>query len=181
MPSEFQKRKLALAFYKYDISKDGIVEAADLELQGHKVADLLKIQKGDAKREKIVSAYKGVWEAYFKPGDKDGDNQVTLDEYAKALEPYYSNTGNSHESALEVNKTVFDSIDLDGSGQIDSVEYAVFLRSLGVSEAEANAAFERLDSNRDGYLSRDEFAKNLADYFTSDDPEATANWFYGSY
>jgi len=181
MPSEFQKRKLALAFYKYDLSKDGILEAKDLELQGHKVADLLKVKQGDAEREKIVSAHKAVWDAYFKPGDTDGDNKVTLDEYAKAVEHYYSNPGNSHELALEVNKSVFDSIDLNGNGQIDSVEYAVFLISLGVSEADAKVAFERIDTNGDGYISRDEFAKNQVDYFLSDDPEAAANWFYGSY
>jgi juvenile hormone diol kinase len=181
MLSEFQKRKLALAFYKYDLSKDGIVEAKDLELLGHKVADLLKVKQGDAQREKIVSAYKAVWDAFFKPGDMDGDNKLTLDEYAKVAEYYYPNMDNLLESALEPHKSVFDSIDLNGNGQIDSVEYAVFLIPLGVSEADAKVAFERIDTNGDGYISRDEFAKNHIDYFISEDPEAAANWFYGSY
>jgi len=181
MPSEFQKRKLALGFYKYDLSKDGIVEAKDLELLAHKVADLLKLKQGDAERKKIVSAYKAVWDAIFKPGDTNGDNKVTFEEYAKAGEHYYANTYNSIESALELHKSVFDSIDLNGNGQIDSFEYGVFLMSLGISEADAKVAFERIDTNGDGYISREEFAKNQVDYFLSDDPEAPANWFYGSY
>ncbi|MDY6783338.1 MAG: EF-hand domain-containing protein [Cyanobacteriota bacterium] len=180
MPTEFQKRKLALAFYKYDTSKDGFVEASDLELQGQKVADLLGVKQDDAERDRIISAYRLVWEAYFKPGDRDGDNKITLEEYIKGIEPYYSNDGKDN-SALEVNKVVFDSIDLDGSGQIDSAEYGVFLRSLGISKEEADFAFQKIDTDGNGYISRDEFAKNLADYFLSDDPQDPANWFYGSF
>src|SRR4028119_873773 len=106
MLSEFQKRKLALGFYKYDLSKDGIVEAKDLELLAHKVADLLKVKQGDADREKIVSAYKALWDTVFKPGDTDGDNKVTFDEYAKGVDHVYANTDNSIESALELHKSV---------------------------------------------------------------------------
>lgn len=181
MPTEFQKRKLALAFYKYDSSKDGVLESSDLELQGQKVAELLDVKQGDADYEKILSIYRKVWEVYFKPADRDGDDKITLDEYIKGVEPYYSNNDKLYNSSLEVNKIIFDSIDLDGSGQIDRREYGVFLKSLGVSEEDANRAFEKIDTDGNGYISRDEFAKNLTDYFISNDPQSPANWFYGSY
>ena len=62
MLSEFQKRKLALRFYMVDTSKDGIVELADFEQQGQKLAELRGIQPGSTDYEKIISASLDEWE-----------------------------------------------------------------------------------------------------------------------
>ena len=180
MLSEFQKRKIALAFYKYDTSKDGFVELSDLELQGKKVAELQNVKPGSAEYEKIMSAYKGVWDNYIQSQDEDGDNKVTLDEFTKSTEQFI-NAGNSASTAVDVNGAVFDSIDLDGSGKIDSIEFSLYLRAVGLSETDAKAAFEKLDTDRDGFIFREDFAQKAYEYYTSNDPEAPGNWFYGSF
>lgn len=178
--SEFQKRKIALAFYKFDTSKDGIVEAADLELVGRKVAEIQGVHHSSPDYEKILSAHKAVWHGYFQPHDDDGDNKVTVDEYIQACESFID-SANLSDSAMDLNRAVFDSLDLDGSGKIDSIEFAVYLRAIGISEQDAKTAFEKLDADRNGYICRDEFAKSAFEYFTSNDPNAPGNWFYGSY
>ena len=45
MLSEFQKRKLTMGFYKFDLSKDGLVKAEDFEQYGRQVAELQGVNK----------------------------------------------------------------------------------------------------------------------------------------
>jgi len=180
MLSEFQKRKLALRFYMVDTSKDGIVELADFEQQGKKLAELRGIQPGSTEYEKIMSASLASWETYWKPADVDGDNKITLDEYLKAAEILVpANTG--EKTNFMVGKGFFDSVDIDGDGEITLKEYTIYLKSLGRSEEDAKIGFSKIDTNGDGKLSRQEFSIALYEYHASNDPQAPANWFFGSY
>lgn len=183
MLSEFQKRKLCLRFYMNDTSKDGFVELADFEQQGQKVAELQGIQPGSTVYEKILSSYRALWETYWKPADADGDNKVTLDEYlniANATIARYKDEKNEKTKLLP-SQGIFDSIDLDGDGEICLQEYTIYLKAVGRSEEDAKIAFSKIDTNGDGKLCRDEFAIALLEYHVSDNPQAPANWFFGSY
>ncbi|MEG4207184.1 EF-hand domain-containing protein [Microcoleus sp. Pol7_A1] len=180
MLTEFQKRKLSLRFYMADTSKDGMVELADFEQQGQKVAELIGIQPGSTEYEKIISTYVANWEIYWKPADADGDNKITVDEYLKSADILIAeNTGK--KTKLRVNKAFFDSIDLDRDGEITLNEYTIYLKAVGRSEEDAKMAFSKIDTNGDGKLSRDEFATALYDYHASNDPQAPANRFFSLY
>ena len=180
MLSEFQKRKLALGFYMFDTSKDGIVELADFEHHAQKLAELRGIQPGSTDYEKILSASLAKWETFWKPADTDGDNKITLDEYLKSADILIAaNTG--EKTNFTVDKGTFDCVDIDGNGEITLKEYTIYLKSLGRSEEDAKIAFSKIDTNGDGKLSRDEFGIALYEYHASNDPQAPANWFFGSY
>ena len=86
----------------------------------------------------------------------------------------------AREQGVTYNKGLFDVLDLDGSGRIGVDEYAAFVQPLGVSGQDAHTAFSQLDRSGDGFLSRDEFAEDLFEYFQSDDRSARGNWFFGS-
>jgi juvenile hormone diol kinase len=181
MLTEFQKRKLTLRFYMADTSKDGIVELADYEQQGQKVAELRGIQPGSTEYEKIISAYRGIWETYWKGADADGDDKVTVDEYLKFVEDHVIAVKPDEKTKLEQVKALFEIIDIDGNGEIELKEYAIYLKAVGKSEEDAKIAFSKIDTNGDGKLSRDEFATALHEYHVSNDPESPANWVFGSY
>jgi Ca2+-binding EF-hand superfamily protein len=180
MVSEFQKRKLSLRFYMVDTSKNGIVELSDFEHQGQKVAELRGIQPGSAEYEEIISAYIGIWETYWKGADTDGDNAITVDEYIKFTERAIAAKAEG-KVQLVTGKDVFDTLDINGDGEIDLKEYAIYLKALGRSEEDAKIAFFKIDRDGDGKLSRDEFATAMYDYHTSNDPQDPANWAFGSY
>src|SRR4028119_46657 len=174
MLSEFQKRKLALGFYMFDTSKDGIVELADFEHHAQKLAELRGIQPGSTDYEKILSASVAKWETFWKPADTDGDNKITLDEYLKSADILIAaNTGK--KTNFRVDKGTFDSVDIDGNGEITLKEYTIYLKSLGRSEEDAKIAFSKIDTNGDGKLSRDEFGIALYEYHASNDPQAPGN------
>ncbi|MFB8787776.1 MAG: EF-hand domain-containing protein [Potamolinea sp.] len=178
--SEFQKRKCALAFYRYDLSKDGVVEALDFDMAGQKLAELQGFEPGSLEYGKITSAFKTEWDTFLKPADQDGDDKLTLDEYIKLAEQLIEGP-NATEINLSVNQHLFDIIDLDGDGTINTNEFVIFLKARAITEEEAKFAFSKLDVDNSGSISRKQFAKHLMDYYRSNDAAAPGNWFYGSY
>lgn len=176
--SPFVIRKLALAFYRFDLTKDGLVRDDDFQTYGAQVAEHLGIAKGTAQHTKVHDAYMNIWNSYFKHADADNNGSVTLVEYISACAKFMSGA-NAHEQAKSINAVLFDTLDLDGSGYITPSELAVFLKPMGVSERDAYLAFGYLDRERTGKISREVFAANLADYYMSSDQTVVGNWFYG--
>lgn len=180
MLSEFQKRKLSLAFYKFDASQDGVVKKGDFELYGQKVAAYLGLDASSDKYNQTVERSKYIWDAYFSAADRNGNGEVTVEEYLKATGLFLSSDGASDQS-VAANMKLFGAIDTDGSGQIQISEFKAFVVPMGVSESAAELAFSKLDRDGSGQITSAEFAKNLADYYISNDPDAVGNWFYGGY
>lgn len=176
--SKFLKKKTSFAFNKYDVSNDGVLTVSDFEEIAQQVAQKLGLNSGVPEHDKIMAAYRKIWEGYFKPADVDGNNKVVLEEYIKACERFIE-LPNARKISTDLNKLVYDAIDLDGSGSIDEKEFSVFLTTIGSSEADAKIAFSHIDTDNDGFISREEFAQNGYDYHTSQDTQSPANWFYG--
>ncbi|MEQ9236299.1 EF-hand domain-containing protein [Coleofasciculus sp. E2-BRE-01] len=177
--SEFQTKKLSFAFNKYDVSNDGVLTLSDFEEIAQKVAQKLGINSGSPDHDKIMAAYRAIWDGYFKPADVDGNNKVVLEEYIKACERFIESPS-ARKMGTNLNKRLYDAIDLDGNGSIDKKEFIVFLTTIGSSETDAKIAFSHLDTDKNGFISREEFVQNLYDYHTTQDTQSPANWFYGS-
>ncbi len=179
MLSPFVQRKVAMAFYKYDQSKNGLLEKEDVLLVGKRIAESFGFKEGDGKYQEILESYGKVWDYYLAGIDTDGDGKVSLMEFLEArskMEP------SQIAKNQEVNKMMFDCLDVDGSGTISAKEYGVYLKALGETNEEIiKLAFDSIDINKNGSLSRDEYAKIRSDYFTSEDIEDSSKWFYGTF
>ncbi|HBQ98800.1 MULTISPECIES: EF-hand domain-containing protein [unclassified Roseofilum] len=179
MLSPFIQRKLALAFYKYDQSKNGLLEKEDLLLVGQKIADSCGLKEGDQKYQQIMETYAKAWDNYLATADQDGDGKVSLVEFLEARNKMDSS---QIAKTKEVNKLMFDCLDVDGDGTISFKEYEAFLKALGeTNEDNIKHAFEILDINKDGSISRDEYAKMRSDYGSSEDPEDPSRFFLGTF
>ncbi len=88
MLSPFVRRKMILALYRFDLSKNGFLNQEDYELNGQKVAELLKVNPGTPEYDRIVEAYRGLWQRYIAPADKDDDGRVSLEEYLETIEAF---------------------------------------------------------------------------------------------
>ena len=179
MVSPFQQRKAALAFYRWDRNKDGVVRADDIVQWGQDVAAHLNFAQGSPEYTQITDAYHRVWEFWFKPFDTDQDDALTLDDFLDQLVAFQD--PQAAAQSVRGNHELFDLLDRDADGRIGPAEYAAFVRPAGVADQEVRTAFSQLDRDGDGFIERDEFAKDLVAYFQSDDPTERGNWFFGAY
>jgi hypothetical protein len=179
MLSPFRRRKNALIFYRFDQSKDGLVRADDIETWGQEEAKHLNIAQGSPQYDTLMETYRQVWLLFFKAFDTDNDNAVTLDDFFENIVVFQE--PEAREQVMSAHEALFDVLDLDDDGRIELNEYTAFVKPLGSSEQDASRAFRHLDRDGDGFISRDEFAQALYDYFHSDDRSAPGNWFFGSY
>ena len=179
MLSPFIQRKLALAFFKYDQSKNGLLEKEDLLIVGKKIAESFGLKEGEPKYQKIIDTYAKAWDNYLAAADQDGDGKVSLIEFFEARDKMDSSQIAKNQ---ESNKLMFDCLDVDGDGTISFKEYEVFLKALGETQEEnIKRAFDIMDINKDGSISRDEYAKIRSDYGSSEDPEDPSRWFLGTF
>ncbi len=179
MTSPFQQRKTALAFYRWDQNKDGLVRADDIAQWAQGVAAHLNLAQGSPEYTQITDAYRLVWEFWFKPFDKDHDDAVTLDDWLDARVAFQD--PQAYAQSVQANQELFDLLDRDADGRIGPDEYAAFVTPVGASDQEVRTAFSQLDRDGDGFIERDEFATDLAAYFQSDDPTERGNWIFGAY
>jgi Ca2+-binding EF-hand superfamily protein len=180
MLSPFARRKMALGFYRLDPSKDGLVSQDDLASLGQQVVAQLQIAPGSAQADRVIQAFVNLWNAYGRSADKDGDNAISFEEFVEAQATFLQ-TPNAREVGVGINAAVFAALDLDNDGQIDAQEYTAFLRPMGVATSEAQTAFQHLDRNGDGFLSREEAAADWWEYWNAEDRTVPGNWFYGTF
>ena len=183
MLSPFQLRKLVLGYYRWDTTKDGLVRASDFEELGRRVASNLNVDPSSESYEGILTGYRGIWDAYWKGLDADGDNAVTLQEVIDALNMAMQtvNVAENEEFAKQTNMQLVTALDVNGNGEIRLEEYAAFVCAFGVSQENAAIAFNKLDRNSNGVLTAEEVAIAWAEYIASNDPDSPSNWFYGEF
>lgn len=172
------QRKRILAFYFCDLSRDGEFKCEDLETFGKAVAAELGVEAGSERYAQIVGAYRGYWDAFGAPADLNGNGSVTLEEFLTNVSNLLALPDAKAMMTL-FNQGFFDVIDLDGSGTISLKEFTTFLKPAGISAEQAQEAFRHLDRDGGGFITKDEFAENTWEYWTSEDPAARGNWMYG--
>jgi len=182
--SEFVKRKLAMAYYRFDHDKDGLVTEGDFVHPGQEAARLRGVawrgvEPGSAEADQIIEAHRGWWDAYFKGTDTDGDGQVTLEEYLDFVGAWVGSDPEAIPHAIQGNQLVFDTIDGNGDGKLSLDEFSLCLRTYGLADDNATRAFG--DLNLDGYISRAEFAKNMSEYYISEERPSASEWSFGGH
>jgi len=82
MLSDLQKRKITRHFNMHDLSSDGYLSQADVELLMKNVAREFKIAPGSETFAKLKALFEAQWNQLKLFADPNGDGRVTLDEYS---------------------------------------------------------------------------------------------------
>jgi Ca2+-binding EF-hand superfamily protein len=76
---------------------------------------------------------------------------------------------------------IFDTFDTDEDGAISSQEWLTFMGICKNHRIYAGRAFWEIDTNKDGFLSKEEFLKAFYDFYHSNDPTALGNLLFMPY
>ncbi|MGO1052509.1 EF-hand domain-containing protein [Crossiella sp. CA198] len=171
--SSLQDANIGKVFDALDVTKDGIISAADFTALAEGVAAQLVPDAEEHRRQDIVTAFLGWWAQIERDADTDGDGQVSREEFVAATERGLAdNPDYLDEAYAKVAETVFEVLDRDGDGNISREEYIAMYASAEVSAEIAESAFERIDQNGDGVIDYAEFRAALQEMFTTSDPDA---------
>jgi juvenile hormone diol kinase len=163
----------------WDADRDGAIEESDYAVAAGRIAGLSGLKPGSAEYEQLHDQLvNGGWQL-MRQFDSDGDGQVTIEEALEGFDMLYADQPRYREVIIEPAYSSFDLIDTDHDGRITAEEHRAYLIALSVDVATAETAFEHLDINGDGFLSREEFVQLMDEFYTSDDPDAAGGWFYG--
>ena len=101
---------------------------------------------------------------FFEEDVLDESDDVVLDEYVDLLLAF-----------------IFGMFDDNHDGYIQFSEYKDLFSIFGKSEAFSREAFDKIDVNNDGKLSRYELIPAMETFITSEDPSEIGNWVLGDW
>jgi Ca2+-binding EF-hand superfamily protein len=181
MLTEFQKRKLTVAFHHHDMDNDGLLGQADYERFVKRFCEIQNYPPGSPEYEAMHTQTMAAWEHVRNVADKDGDNQVSLEEFLESYDVTLSDENLSNQLLTGYIKSLLAWWDRDGDGRLSGVEYVTLAGCYGIGEEGAREAFRHLDRNGSGYLTIEELMKNTEEFYLGDDPDAPGNWMLGPY
>lgn len=176
--SDLIMRKQITLFYKMDFDRDGRVERTDFTDAASQIAADLGLGDSTA----VTNAFDQIWASYWGIADADGDNAISLMEWLGAQQAAFAADPAGFRARHEATiAAVVDAMGGGGDGVVTQREFRAWTRALGTSTDAADAAFEQLDSDGDGSVTREQMIDLLWDYHSSADPQSPGNWAYGGF
>ncbi|CAL9645654.1 EF-hand domain-containing protein [Streptomyces sp. enrichment culture] len=181
-PQEFIHAKIHAGFTYLDRDGDGALTEADHHLMGRSVAQGLGYEENSPEAQAIIGAYLQIWHDVHVPMDTDGDGRISREEFVSSTSRLADDTEQADAALGGLADRIVDIADRDGDDRIGIDEYTAFIRghAPGLSPQEVHKAFHHLDRDGDGTLTRTELRTAVIEYFTSPDPDAPGNWYFGT-
>ena len=187
MLTALQRRKLQLRFALLDTDGNGFLSQEDYDLVTLRLCAAFGHLPGTPEYERVHNAYLKLWEQLRSRMDLDGTGRITLEQFMTGCErllqeqplPGPESSDESARPAHDPVDLIFDMVDADQNGVIDLVEFTTWMHAYGVGAQDTVEAFDLLDSDDDGVLSRPEVAAAAQAFYASTDPADIGNWLFG--
>ncbi|MFI6504205.1 EF-hand domain-containing protein [Nonomuraea typhae] len=151
---------------------DGFLDEHDMTLVGVAVCDRLSVPDPSEQRDAVIAAYRQAWHHAVDLIGTDDDGRISRASYVRhAMRPSSGRMTFVARIVWPIGDALWDALDTDGDEQLTRAEYLRLFAAYDVAGRTAKEAFERLDGNRDGRLSKDEFAQALYNFYYGRDPE----------
>jgi hypothetical protein len=170
--------KLSNVFKAFDRNGDGQLEAEDFDAIVKDFTREFNLSPESPKARALGNAYRVLWDELLRHADTDGDQRISQAEFIengmKAI------ADRSRVNVVDhLGHAIFEVTDVDQDNTVSKEEFARLQRAFRVDPKDTKHAFNGLDTDGNGSISREEFLAGVRDYFTSSNFDGPGSWFYG--
>lgn len=179
--TELQRAKQVHYFNVLDYNGDGLLEKQDFLDVADRLAAMRGYDDGSSKHSNLRQEILRMWTNARALSGAEGKPRITLEEWLAHEQQVLDSTVLVHSYVQGIARVIFDILDVDSDGVISEGEYKTFFRAFQDDADGADRAFQKLDANDTGHLTRQDFLDLVTEFHLSDDPDARGNWLFGSY
>ena len=168
-------------FAVLDFDKNGLIEREDFINVGENFCALLDYEYGSVAYEEIIEHFEFQWADFTQFIGIDPSSTSDLDHWLGFADKVIVN-GPLEEYETYVNRVVsniFDNFDTNNDGYISVMEFLDFFCAFRIEVRYSAKSFSKIDSNKDGLISRHELITGVKEFFRSDNISSHGNWLFG--
>jgi Ca2+-binding EF-hand superfamily protein len=167
--TDVQARNREAIFSKLDSNNDGAIDENDV--RGHIGNFLGKygVPADSAQGRQAFQAGDQLWQE-LSQADTDGDRVITKAEFVQSM-----NENLVERTYISMNTIFFTIVDADGDGQITEQELANALTRNGLSPDNVHDAFQKLDLDHNGQITKDEWDQATREMLLGSDPNSAGS------
>lgn len=178
MTSEILVRRYDKIFSLYDSDGNGYVEDADIRrMQGQVLAAFGEATTSGPGAE-VARLWDDLWRALLTSMDRVADGRISREEWQEGFAQLAGDEASYNGVLTPLATAVFRLMDTDGDGKVGLAEWRSFQEGLG-NEGAADASFQLMDTNRNGYLTVEELVDAVREYLTDPAPDTRGAWLLG--
>ncbi|MFJ1767908.1 EF-hand domain-containing protein [Amycolatopsis sp. NPDC088138] len=172
-------QKIDLCFAHADTNNDGVVDGSDILSFAARIIVALGEPFGSPKAINLLQVADGWWKGLAALMDTDQNGVIDQAEYRAHMLKLVEAGAGMEETIRPLAVAIGQLCDRDDDGVISADEFGHFQRAVGSAPESAQVAFDKLDTNGDGFLDVDELVAAFRDFYSGTDPELIGNWLYG--
>lgn len=180
MSTDILTAKIEYGFDQLTTRSGGMLDGPSHVAMGRRAAAAIGYALGSEDEARMIAAYVNVWREMHLPHLPAGSRGLDKEEFARAM--VAAGDPAAREATLgALAETFFELADTDNDERVGRGEFWAFQHGHfpELTRADLDEAFDHLDTDHDGYLSRAQFTSAIVEFWTSSDPDALGNWWLG--
>lgn len=166
MTTAMSTDRLRQRFAKWDADGTGTLERSDLEREADRVSGAFGATPDSRPAMAMKDAMRGLFDYHAREAGVASSGSVSEDEFIRINEKLMMSGGeeNFNQVLRPVMQALTGLCDRNSDGKLNEDEFTLWLKGIGVDEADARDAFRQIDSDGSGELSVEELLSAVRNF-----------------